>query len=671
MGKVDWKRAFESPGVAERRQTGRELLNTFGNCYDSARKLRDNYFRCKRFVAGDQWSDIVDYHGRKMTEKALLEEQGKYAVVNNFLKNFIRNYVGAYVKQDLEAICSARGGAKQKLADALSTMLQYNWDLNSQKELNAASVENGLIAPCIVQKVSIGIKGGELDVYSDFVDFPRFIVDPNMKDPRGSDVSIVGEIHDMERKAVISAFAKKPGDIKRLKDIYAACNDRAYMLSHYKEFGQIDSNKAQDFLMPAFGLCRVYEIWTKEYRNGYYCIDYLAGDGYSISEDEKRQVDEENASRIEQARAAGVGENDIRIALAIANGEKWAEDKVMPLGCKLIKAVFYSEDYWCYHFIAPNGEVIDEGESPYEHGGHPYVFRFYPMLGGDARSIIEDIIDIQKDLNRSDSMFDWIMRHSAKGALLMPKDQMCEDDGWNLKAYGEAWAQPDKVIPYNPKAGYAKPEQISKNNTDIGLTEHITRKMDWIQRIIGIEGPLQGRSSFAGQSGTMYAQQVEQGTTSLMPLLNTVSAWTKELVTKQVQCIQQCYDAAKIQDICSDHDFDPLTLEEVKDVKTMKFGVRVNESRSSAAYRSNMEQNYLTFLQMGLIDFDIYLQNTTLPYGWKLQRDIEHQRQTAIAEGGQPLPSAVPQQASEAAIAGANNPEAGANNTYNRIMKKD
>lgn len=653
--------------TGEGKQVAGDVLQNFMNCYTASDELRNNYFRCKKFVAGDQWGDETIFQGHKITEHDVLDRQGKYAVVNNFLRILIRNYVGVFVKQDLHAACAARGGMRQQLADVLSILLEYNWDINSQTELNASIFENGLQAPCFVAKVSMGVQDGVFDVWTEFVDFPHFIVDPNMKDPRGRDVQILGEIHDMPLPQLLSTFAKTKADRDRIAKIYDGISSRIHQT--YKQFGKIDS--VTNFLLPEWGLCRVFEIWTKEHRDGYYCHDYLSADGYIVKEEELNEIKQENARRIAMARSAGVPESDITLAQKIAEGNKKVEGQPMPDGCKLIKYTYFYEDYWYYRFLAPTGEVIDEGESPYEHGGHPYVFRFYPMLGGDARSFIEDVLDLQKDVNRMDSMFDWIMRHSAKGALLMPKDQMDEEDGWTLERYGEAWAQPDAVIPYNPKAGIAVPQQVSSNNTNIGLVDRINSKMHWIKEITGIEGALQGKASFAGQSGSMYAQQVEQGTTSLLPLLNTFSAWQKDLCMKQIKCMQQCYPIEKIMDICAEYGLEQMTIEDIKSVKTMQCKVRIIESPSSQAYRDRINQKLDLFLQLGLIDRDIYLNNTTLPFDWRLRRDIQRQAQMAAQQGQQPLPNAIPQQAAASGVEGALSPEAGGNNAYNRLMQKN
>lgn len=642
-----------------------DVLREFYGHYNASEEFREKYFRCKKFVSGDQWSDMTTFHGQEMSEKDMLDRQGRYAVVNNFLRILIRNYKGTYIKQDLEPVCRARVAEKQPIADALSTAVQYVWDINSQKELLAATFEEGLIAPCFVEKVSVGMMNGKYDVWTEPVEVTRFIVDSNMRDPRSFDCEIVGEIHDMTKSKLLSMFAKNKSDRKRLEKLYADCSDRRGVMNTFNTFGSIDD--ARCFLFPKFGMCRVYEIWTKEHRDGFMCHDFLDGDFYTIGEDEEPDIDRTNEMRVEQARKAGVPESDIDTALGIVSGDKGYEDATMPKSCRLIKKQYFYEEYWYYRYLTPNGKVLQEGESPYRHRSHPYVFRFYPLMGGNLQSFTEDAIDLQKDVNRMDAMFDWIIRHSAKGALLFPRDQMDREHGWDEEMYARAWASPDAFIPYNPKAGYSIPQQISKNNTDIGIAEMINRKTQWIQDITGVQGSLQGKSGFAGTSGSLYAQQTENATTSLLDLFNIYSAFICELVMKQVSCIQQVYDENKLREIAGLYGVDFENLKGIKDIDVV---VRVAESASSPVYREKIHEELHLLFQLGIIDAETMLKNDPSPYSYKILKDKREADMALLQAGGQPLPNSVPQQASQAAVQGANNPEAGANNMYNRIAAK-
>lgn len=58
------------------------------------------------------------------------------------------------------------------------------------------------------------------------------------------------------------------------------------------------------------------------------------------------------------------------------------------------------DDVWRYYFIDESGKVLQEGDSPYLHGAHPFVVKAYPFLDGEIQSLVGDIIDQQRYTNR-------------------------------------------------------------------------------------------------------------------------------------------------------------------------------------------------------------------------------------------------------------------------------
>ncbi len=77
-------------------------------------------------------------------------------------------------------------------------------------------------------------------------------------------------------------------------------------------------------------------------------------------------------------------------------------------------------DVWRYYFVAPSGLILARGDTPYAHRSHPYVFKAYPMIDGEIHSFVGDVVDQQRYTNRLITLYDWIMRASSKGVLLVP-----------------------------------------------------------------------------------------------------------------------------------------------------------------------------------------------------------------------------------------------------------
>lgn len=46
----------------------------------------------------------------------------------------------------------------------------------------------------------------------------------------------------------------------------------------------------------------------------------------------------------------------------------------------LIKATWFVDDYWYFYYLSPFGDILREGETPYEHGSHPYVLKLIRLL---------------------------------------------------------------------------------------------------------------------------------------------------------------------------------------------------------------------------------------------------------------------------------------------------
>lgn len=584
------------------RTRGMLILMEAQRYWDNLAEFRENRDRCKRYCYGDQWGDRIKGDGcgcSTVTEEQYIRNQGSVPLKNNIIRRLVRNIIGVYRSQSKEPTCIARDRDEQTLGETMSTLLQYNWQANKMEEVNARSLEELLISAVVVHRKSYGWRNDRLDCWTDYVQPDNFFVDNNMRDFRGWDATCVGEIHDVSFNAVCSQFAKNSKDYAALYDIYRDAQSRENIGSAYGQFLPRNNKNNYDFLVPTAGnVCRVIEVWRKEQKPRYRCHDYNTGEIFKCEiEDYDDLVGNVNADRLRRCREAGIPDEE----------------------APLIKADWFMDDYWYYYFLSPFGDILDEGETPFQHKSHPYSFLVYPGIDGEAHSYVGDVIDQQRYINRLVTMHDWIMRASAKGVLIFPQEAL--PDGMSLEDVADEWSRFNGVIAIKAKPGVPMPQQISQNATNVGITELLNIELKLIEDISGVNGALQGKPGFSGMAASLYAQQTQNATTSLLDILASFSSFIIDSAYKDIKNMQQYYDQKRVINIAGRRSskivFDP---EKVKDVE---FDISVQESTTTPVYRAMANEFIMQLLQMGLITVDQALEVGTFPFSDELLQSIK------------------------------------------------
>lgn len=220
--------------------------------------------------------------------------------------------------------------------------------------------------------------------------------------------------------------------------------------------------------------CEVTEYWRKEIRRSYLCHDRLNGRCFTSRKEPKEEH---------------------------------------------VTARWKAEEVWRYYFIAPDGTILMEGDSPYPGGSHPYIFKAYPLIDGEVHSFVADCIDQQRYINRLITLYDWVMRASAKGVLLFPEGSL--PDGVDIDEISEEWSRFNGVILFKPRAGMPLPQQISSNAANIGITELLNVQLKMMEDVSGVNSALQGQLSGGAVSGTLYEMQVRHSLSGLLDLLES------------------------------------------------------------------------------------------------------------------------------------------------------
>ncbi|MCL1609480.1 portal protein [Marseilla massiliensis] len=616
--------AFSEKHFGDRRAF--DVLMEAQHYWNQMDDFRHDRERNKRYTYGFQWDDVICVDGKKMSEEDYIKAQGNVPLKNNLIRRLVRNVLGVYRSQLKEPTCTARDRDEQKLGETMSTILQCNMQLNRMNEVNARSMEEFLISGFIVHRKSYGWRNAKEDCWTDYVQPNNFFIDNNMRDFRGWDVTCLGEVHDVSFGQLCEQFAHTPQEYRRLKEIYKWAARREYIASYAERFGYSRLENYDFLLTSEPGRCRVIEVWRKEQKPRYRCHDYQNGDIFKIEvSDYEEQVANVNRERMQMAKEAGMPEDEV----------------------PMIKATWFVDDYWYFYYLSPFGDILKEGETPFEHGSHPYVFKAYPFIDGEIHSFVADVIDQQRYTNRLITLYDWIMRASAKGVLLMPED--CLPDGVSMEDIAESWAEFNGVIVYKPSASRQIPTQVANNSTNIGITELLNLQLKFFEDISGVNGALQGKPGFSGQSAAMYNQQVQNSTMALLDMLECFSQFTIDGAYKDVKNMQQFYDTKRVFNIAGKSgaqiEYDP------KKIRDVEFDLSITESTSTPAYRQLANDWLMQLWQAQAISVEQLLEFGDFPFADELLQSIKSQKEQ-IEQGG--MPEAISPQLMQQAQQGAN-----------------
>ncbi|MBR4830011.1 MAG: hypothetical protein IKZ92_09475 [Muribaculaceae bacterium] len=447
------------------------VLRAAYQAWMNAAGLRQARLRNKRFTYGDQWGDLVkDSQGRTMTEGEHLASQGCESITNNLIRQLVKTIVGRfrnqYIKYDDE------------------TPLAQVSQANELDELDSRALEEFLISGCCIQRIDTCHEPGEHEhVRVDNVNVNKLFVN-TLGDTRAWDCELIGQLHDLNIAQLLRRIAR--GNQRKAAWVRRLYTDMAdNRITDFTSRLGADSQLGSDFWHASDGKCRAIEVWTLESREVIVCHNRHEG------------------------------------KLTVEPASAWQRMKNKPE----ISTQWDIATVWHCRWFTPMGDLLDEYDSPWEHGSHPFIIKLYPLTDGEVHAVIEDIIDTQKHVNRMISLLDQVMRSSAKGVLLFPETAL--PDGWTWEDAKRCWSSANGLLPYNPRYGEAKPEQISANNSNFGAYQMIELQMKLFEEISGVSGALQGRNPTV-DSANAYQLQSENANIALSDVFDTFEAFRRQ-----------------------------------------------------------------------------------------------------------------------------------------------
>ena len=444
-------------------------------------ELRARRERYKRFTYGRQWDDPVrdPDTGKVTTEREVLSRDGRPPLTNNMIRQLVKCVVGrfrVYRQTSEEAIKADRHLARLHIDNELD-------------ELDSRLLEEFLISGAAVQRI------GHLPGWSDektivnnvslshfFLSIPR--------DPRGRDIRLAGMLHDLTPEETVMEFCDRSN--RRATEIAEKLEGMASEsagLSRGEVYYEPDFHYSDDA-----GKVRVIEVW--EYKPVRILRSHDTADGTyrELPADEQNNIDIENARR-------------------------------KPKGIPEVKTRIVTERRWCGAWFLGDGTLLRElvlGRGCC----NPFAVKLYPLVDGEVHSLVEDVIDQQKYVNRLVNLIDRMMASSAKGALLFPVD--CLAEGMELKHVAKAWSATDSIIPYKFRPGDEPPRQLKPSVGDIGAKDLLRLEMQLFHDVSGVGDVLMGRDPGGGAGAERYAAQVENATIAIRDLMDTFLSFLRK-----------------------------------------------------------------------------------------------------------------------------------------------
>lgn len=587
-------------------EKGLRLLEQAKVFWDARYAIRQKRKRAKRYLMGEQWSDLMvdPFTEETLTEKEFIEKSGRLAIQNNLLRPIVFNLIGQYRQIQPSPTAISRSKGKEELADQITGALRYALDLNDAKEIDASEIlEMALSGTCAFKTRYKWMPDvNRADVSVEIVDQTRLFHNTDLADRRMRDLYFVGEIHDYSMDEIISDFAKDKQDEQRLREIYGEDRDSHYI--DYMTTSESQRRDSLDFFTPYnLDKKRVIEVWVKEYAWVTFAHDYADG-RYYITDESMEDIAWKNQARIDEANMIGIPDFEV----------------------PLIDIEERYEPMWNVYFLSPYGEILYHAQTPYKHELCPYDLGIYPFIDGEAVGLVESIIDQQRQFNRLLSLLDQSIQSSNKGFWMIPKSVLGNEteEDWIKKttSYGNYVFYDDTLV----KAGTV-PQHFHGQSIPVGAGELANLQKDLMKEISGVVGSIQGLEAKAGTPASLYAQQVSNASTTQNDIFQYYNSVLRRR-NKKISLIQrEFYEETRFIKTASftkagfNNLYDPI------EIMDMDFDVVMTESTNNPVYRQMIDDYLLNFVTAGLIPFEDFLETTSLPFSQALLQKIKERKE--------------------------------------------
>lgn len=617
-----------------------DLLERCNVLWENLRTFRERRARAVRFTYDDQWGDLIEVNGKVMTQRQYLMNQGNAVLQTNQIKNKVDTIVGVVVKEQNEPIANARDKKEQKYGRLVTEALQANCNKNHIEASYILFLKDLNLGGLAVARESWDDTSGPsrtLDSWTRYCNPNHVFFDSEMSDPLFRDLTIIGQFYDMAPQDVYGMFAHNETDYAIIKDIYP---EQSEVFRREASEDPTERNSDENLVFTrAYDptRCRVYEVWTKETKPRIRLNDLNDGTEEIIDADDKarrKAVRQINLSRRQSGLAAGWAEEDIPYII----GDGFGRDE-------LEKSGFFIDSFWYCRFVAPDGTILWEGESPYPDRCHPYTICATPFVDGKMVGYMWDAIDHNIAINRALVLHDWLLRAQAKGVTVVPKAIVPKDVRY--EDFAHSWTAIDEMVFIDMKEGQEglMPQVFHGAAQTFNVSELINTYSRLMENSTAVTGAIQGKTPYSGTSGALYAQMSANASTPIAALLSQFHIFLEQLHIRKLMNVAKFYTPERFMEIAGEIDglLDDPDMH-FNEVGNIEYDLSVKESPSAPVHRMVANDTLDKLLDLGAVTPVQYLKYGYHPGLEGLEQEMEAlqaQAQEMAQQSASPsLPSA-------------------------------
>ena len=638
------RRDEKEPGVAY------EFLAECAACWNALDEARRKLRRSLMYSYGDQWGDLVTDPDTlaQITEGELIKKNGKVPLKNNMIAPILSNIEGQLRQNLMRPVCVARDQSEGRVGEMMSVAIEYVHDINEMEEVDADCMRMLLNGGMMAQRVEYGMNRSKdkQDVWVYAVNPSRLFFNTNIEDVRMWDLTCVGELFDLPLDDVLAHFGSTPQQKERIRNIYSSVDSQIYGVRAM----QGDEARSLSFYSASHSnLCRVILGWKLETRDAYLWNDTQRGTwGYlPYDEESRKMLDAENDRRrkiAESGKPAPMNEAG-NSNFETGNANAVSDDDLL-----LIEYEFATERYWYYRYMSPNGDILQEGRSPYWHGEHNYVLHLYPLVQGRLGNFVEQFIDQQRAINRTATLIDFIRGTSSKGVLVV------DDDAFESMSREEVI---DEYVRYNGvlfvklKPGQSIDGVVRQYNSGAAVAgdfELLNLQLRLINEISGVNSAMQGQSPRSGTPASLYAQQVQNSSLNLKGLFDAFRTFRRRRDGKVMKTLQQYYTENRYIDLAGTQYSEEAKWYDPQKVQDSELDITISEGYNTPAYQMLANDFLMELFRANAVDVKTMLENSSYPFATKILEAIKRNEE-AVA-GGQQMQGIPPELMAQVQTAG-------------------